>query len=294
MEKLPQGLKTRFAPSYGLPASRSCCLRNLCLGARAARGRDVLIRIEDHDQQRSRPEFTASIREDLHWLGFESSEPYVQQSQHFERYEQAVPKLSSHVYRCRCSRKEILERNPKASSAGELCYDGHCHALNEGPNLRVRMPDGDIAFDDFVLGPTRQNPALQCGDLLIQDREGQWTYNFAAAVDDVEEDIGLIIRGQDIFPSTARQIVLHRLLGRVESPYFVHHPLIWADSEKKLSKRDHSTSIEQWRKSGLSAGDILGRAAFLVGLQSVDRPLAQREITELFAIEPASKQETRP
>ena len=81
-------------------------------------------------------------------------------------------------------------------------------------------------FDDLVHGPQQQRPADQCGDLLVRDREGNWTYQFAAAVDDLAQAVTLVIRGDDLRRSTGRQIQLARLLGRTEPPRFLHHPLV--------------------------------------------------------------------
>ncbi|RYZ55766.1 MAG: hypothetical protein EOP07_13570, partial [Proteobacteria bacterium] len=186
----------------------------------------------------------------------------------------------SQTYRCDCSRKEILARSPQ--HAGELCYDGHCRSLDHGPNIRLRLRDESISFVDGISGEQEQNPAQQCGDLLLKDRDGFWTYNFAVAVDDFHEDINLIIRGQDILSATARQIELRRILGGDDKVLYLHHPLIWADDSKKLSKRDHSTSIGQWRDQGLSAAAIIGKAAFQVGLIDRDEALDVNDLEALF------------
>lgn len=290
ISNLPRGLRTRFAPSpTGYLHLGHVASAIYVWGIARKAGAEILLRIEDHDQGRVRPQYEESILEDLAWLGFHADigvtskapSPY-RQSDHWSRYEKALTKLGPDIYSCVCSRREILERNPLSSVSQELLYDGHCRGRKEGPNLRLTIDTRSVTFDDLCLGEQTQTPSEQCGDLLLRDREGQWTYNFAVAIDDKEEDISLIIRGQDILPSTGRQILLQEKLGAKSRPFYFHHPLIWADKDKKLSKRDSSTSIAQWRSGGLSAEDIIGKAAFQVGLRAKDEPLSAKDVEELF------------
>lgn len=291
ISELPRGLRTRFAPSptghlhLGHVASAI-----YVWGLARLVGAEVILRMEDHDQGRCRKSYEESILRDLEWLGFEPDEGVssldtsrFRQSDHFERYAKALQFLAKDSYFCGCSRKEILDRNIHSSHASELHYDGHCRSRNEGPNIRLRFDERVVRFDDHFLGLQEQIPSRQCGDVLLKDRDGQWTYNFAVAVDDAEEDIGLIIRGQDILASTGRQIILREKLGDPSSVDYLHHPLIWAEPNKKLSKRDHATSIDQWKQSGLSAEAILGKAAFQVGLMPLESPISVKDIGGLFA-----------
>ena len=124
------------------------------------------------------------------------------------------------------------------------------------------------------LGDFSENPKLQCGDFPIRDREGQWTYQFAVCVDDIEDGISHIVRGEDIRSSTARQIALMRLLGRETPPLYLHHPLIVDPAGKKLSKRERAHSIRQDRDAGISPEILLGRVCHKAGLQGTDTPLS--------------------
>jgi glutamyl/glutaminyl-tRNA synthetase len=290
MSRLPRGLKTRFAPSpTGYLHLGHVASAIYVWGLARLAGAEIILRIEDHDQARSRQPFEASILADLNWLGFkadrgvssEESSPY-RQSDHFERYASALETLGRDIYRCHCSRKDIQERDPYAMASGELRYDGHCRAIDKGPNVRLRIPERLMVFNDELLGHQRQSPVQQCGDLLLKDRDGFWTYNFAVCVDDVADDIGLIIRGQDILAATGRQIYLREKLGGRSAMIHVHHPLIYARPDHKLSKRDHATSIAQWRASGCEAEDVIGKAAFQVGLISEERPLSVSDLEALF------------
>lgn len=247
-------------------------------GIAGARGGRVLLRIEDHDRIRSRPEYEAAILEDLEWLGFGPASSYERQSDHDEIYERALAGLrrSHHVYACDCSRKEI---------GGER-YRGRCRsrgiAEGHGRGLRVEMPPGLERFVDGILGPQQQDPAEQCGDLLLRDRDGHWTYQFAVTVDDTRQGITDVIRGADLLSSTGRQIRLARMLGRSEPPSFHHHPLLVNASGEKLSKSSGDTGVRELRARGVSADEVIGRAARAAGLIDTMRPIPAGEVGQLF------------
>jgi len=213
----------------------------------------VLLRIEDHDRQRSRLEYEADILEDLEWLGFVADGPLVRQSERDAIYEAALDTLRRRglVYACSCSRSDIPGQ----------CYPGTCALRNlpesPGLGLRIRLDDAIERFDDLRLGPQEQRPSLQCGDLLAKDRDGNWTYQFAATVDDWRQDVNLVVRGEDLLDSTGRQIQLARLLGRGEPPVFLHHPLIMKSPTQKLSKSDRDTGVRDLRARGWSAEQVM-------------------------------------
>jgi len=212
------------------------------------------------------------------------------QSDHPERYERALARLAQteNVFPCTCSRKQIAEDSPKPNQDGERRYSGRCRyagtvksnlphhgdnparvdcpqqppqqdpptssaaqpAPKQPHGLRLQLAPGPETFNDAIQGPQTQDPHQQIGDLLLRDREGNWTYQFAVTVDDIEQGVNLIIRGEDLLPSTGRQIRLARLLGRTEPPEFHHHPVIRDADGQKLSKREHSTTLRDLRKSG--------------------------------------------
>lgn len=234
-------------------------------------GADVLLRIEDHDRERCRSEYDAGILEDLDWLGYKSPFPVVRQSERGAIYRDAVDLLARQglVYACNCSRKEIKARGGRreareATELTELRYGGRCRdrglALSDGVGWRVRMDPGVETFVDGILGPQDQEPSRQCGDLLIRDRLGNWTYQFVAAVDDYRQGIDLVIRGEDLLPSTGRQIRLARLLGRERPATFRHHPLIMKSPDQKLSKSDGDTGIRDLRARGWTVAQVKAAA----------------------------------
>ena len=229
-----------------------------------SRGARVLLRIEDHDRQRARSEFDASIREDLSWLGLQPDEEAPRQSERGSVYLEMVEELRRNglVYGCACSRQEISSQS--RTNPHELRYSGTCRDLNLGLDAgrawRVRMEPGTESFVDGTLGPRVQDPASQCGDVLIRDRLGNWTYQFAVAIDDYLQGVTHVIRGVDLLPSTGRQIRLARLAGRVTPAEFRHHGLLMRTPTQKLSKSHGDTGVRELRQKGWSAEEVMARA----------------------------------
>lgn len=263
----------RFAPSPTGYLHEGHLLSALYVWAAAKKWNlKIHLRIEDHDQGRARPEYIQSIFEDLSWFGFKWDSQSIQSARN-DIYTSALEKLKRQnlVYPCYCSRRQLEEENPK-SETGEIVYQGKCRTLNEiasdvPHNLRVVVPDKIIHWHDLRMGDFDENPKTQCGDFPIKDRDGQWTYQFAVCVDDIEEGITHVVRGEDIRSSTARQIALMQILGRREPPIYLHHALIVDASGKKLSKREKAHSLRQDIDAGISPEEILGRLCQKAGLQ---------------------------
>ena len=233
--------------------------------AARARGGRVLLRIEDHDRQRARPIFEAAIREDLAWLGFVPDDEAPRQSERDATYRAVLAGLDARglVYGCSCTRNDVAAASPPAGGT-EPRYPGTCRArgrgLEEGLGWRVRMDPGVERFDDELCGSQAQDPALQCGDLLVRDRLGNWTYQWAAAVDDHLQQVTHVIRGRDLLVSTGRQIRLARLAGRIAPAVFRHHALIMRTPTQKLSKSDHATGVRDLRAAGWSPEAVIAAA----------------------------------
>ena len=259
-------------------------------GITRARGGRVLLRIEDHDRQRCRPEFDAAILEDLKWLGFEFDAPLVRQSDRGAVYDRALDRLRARglVYACDCSRAKIAALS--SLEGDELRYPGTCahKELPEAPGLglRVRLAPSVERFIDLRHGRQEQRPSEQCGDLLARDRDGHWTYQFAATVDDLEQEVTLVIRGDDLLPSTGRQIQLARMLGRSRPPLFLHHALIMKSAQQKLSKSDRDTGVRELRAQGWTAADLIGQVAARAGLIEKARPIEAREAKAIIRLPP--------
>lgn len=245
-------------------------------GLARSHGGRVLLRVEDHDRARCRPEFERGLLEDLEWLGFvpdaepRTGAPWTRQSDREALYRAALDRLTAAgaVYVCDCTRRAIVGR-AGVRPGEEPRYPGTCaeRALpsDAAPMRRIRLPRREIDFDDLLLGPQRQVPAEQCGDLLARDRDGNWTYQFAVAVDDLEQGIDMVVRGEDLLASTGRQLQLAALLGRATPPRFLHHPLVYRPDGAKLSKAARDTSVADLRRDGWSAEAVLVAAAAAVG-----------------------------
>lgn len=264
---------TRFAPSPTGYLHLGHVANALWVwGVADALGGRVLLRIEDHDRGRCRPEYERALLEDLEWLGLRPHLGPVRQSDAGPAYAEALASLERRglVYACDCSRKVI------AGDAGDVAneeprYPGRCRerglAPGPGRGLRLRLGPGVERFTDALLGEQRQEPSAQCGDLLLRDRNGNWTYQFAVVVDDLRQGIDLVIRGRDLLSSTGRQIALARLLGRERPPVFLHHPLIYRPDGAKLSKAAGDPGVRDLRAAGATPVEVLGRAAELVELR---------------------------
>jgi len=236
----------------------------------AARERDgqVLLRIEDHDRQRSRLEYENAIIEDLTWLGFRPDGDRVRQSERGHIYSKALQRLIDRelVYGCTCTRAEI-QGSGIGDQGSEPRYANTCRdkniPLSNDVGWRLIMEPGVERFFDEILGPQEQDPSAQCGDLLVRDRLGNWTYQYAVTVDDYVQRVTDVIRGEDLLSSTGRQIRLARLLGRETPPRFWHHRLMMKSPSQKLSKSSHDTGVRDLRASGWTREQVLEKAANL-------------------------------
>lgn len=295
---LAAGWRTRFAPAPTGYLHLGHVVNAIYVWgvARANDGR-VVLRVEDHDRSRCRPEYERALLDDLDWLGFVPDEgPTAEfragttsrrQSDNEWRYAAAITALELRglVYVCRCSRADVA-RLVSDQPNEEMRYPGTCRdaALPPDASLqrRVRLDGPGERFFDLLMGPQEQLPSAQCGDLLVRDRLGQWTYQFAVTVDDLEQDIDVAIRGEDLLPSTGRQRALARLLGRRRPLHFLHHPLVRKPDGEKLSKSAGDTGVRELRDAGRTAAEVLGEAAYRAGLLARPRPLAQDDIAGLF------------
>jgi glutamyl-Q tRNA(Asp) synthetase len=238
------------------------------------RGGEVLLRIEDHDRDRCRPEYEVALLDDLDWLGFvadhyptsafRAGRCESRQSDRHAIYADAASDLRARglLYACRCSRRDVAAGIDL--TAAEARYPGTCRSLNlpfDGEvGWRVRLPEDEVRFEDRWLGLQVQRPAFQCGDLLIRDRRANWTYQFVVTVDDFRQAITDVIRGRDLLSSTGRQILLGQLLGRTTPAAFAHHELIMKAPAQKLSKSDGDTGVRDLRAAGWKREEVLTAA----------------------------------
>ena len=280
---LPAAATTRFAPApTGFLHLGHLANALYVWGVGRASGGRVLLRIEDHDRQRSRPAFETALLDDLDALGLAADEPSTKalragpsdhrQSDCGPVYAAALDGLRERglAYACDCARTTFatFEATRGRSWSGPGCPGG-CRARGlaegDGIGVRVALGAGQEAWTDLLVGPISDDPVAG-GDLLVRDRHGNWTYGFCVVVDDLRHGVNLVIRGRDLLGSTASQIRLGRLLGREGPPAFLHHGLIRRPDGSKLSKADGDTSVRSLLAAGRTPAELLGEAAAAVGL----------------------------
>ncbi len=252
-----------------------------------------LLRIEDTDKKRSTPEAIQVILDGLGWLDLLPDEEPVYQSKRIEHHIVAAQKMleDGYAYRCFCTHEEIETRR-KAS--GGYMYDRHCLNLAEAAikqkladdikfAVRIKVPDGEVAFDDGVHGETRVS-CSEIDDFILLRRNGTPTYMLAVVVDDADMGITNIIRGDDHLSNTPKQILIYRALGW-EIPKFAHVPLILGKDRKRLSKRHGATSITEYRDAGYLPEAMINFLGLLGWSPGDDREIiSRRELIELFDI----------
>ena len=244
--------------------------------AREAHG-TLLLRNDDLDMQRSRPEFYRAMLEDLAWFGIRWHEgpdiggpfaPYSE-SERREYYLAAWRKLldGGFIYPCKCSRKDLAQAvsAPQDNDDDEPIYPGTCRpsgpvprdlASPAGVNWRFRVPDGEaVEFQDRHFGAQRFVAGSDFGDFLIWNRDDVPAYQLACAADDAGMHITEVVRGADLLRSTARQILLYRALG-LEPPTWYHCPLIMDENGYRLAKRHDALSIRALREQGKTPEDV--------------------------------------
>ncbi|MEX2380790.1 MAG: tRNA glutamyl-Q(34) synthetase GluQRS [Opitutales bacterium] len=243
----------------------------------------LVLRNDDLDSERCKPQFVAAMFEDLAWCGLDWEEgpdrggPYgpYNQSERYEYYRDAWRKLAREgwIYPCTCSRKNIMAVvSAPHEGDEELIYPGTCrpsskHAVwNRKPlenvNWRFRVPDGEtVTFVDGCVGERSFVAGRDFGDFVLWRKDGVASYQLASVVDDALMNIGEVVRGCDLLLSTARQILLFRALGW-KIPAFYHCPLVKDERGERLAKRSPSWSLKALRESG-SSPEILFDADFL-------------------------------
>ena len=265
-----------------------------------SRGGRWILRIEDLDPQRSKPEHALMIEDDLRWLGLEWDEgglegegpngPYVQSRRH-HLYEDALQKLKATglCYPCTCTRADILATQAPHESDGRVVYKGTCrpplmpspYIDRRGSAVRLMVPDEDIFVSVRIKGQQTVILARHCGDFIVRRGDGAWSYQLAVVVDDALMGVTEVMRGDDLLLSAAQQIYLYRLLG-FAPPQFAHVPLVCNEQGIRLSKRDSSLSMEYLRQHH-TPEEVLGMAAHRARLIPTPSPVSLSELLQLKA-----------
>ncbi|SDD26161.1 tRNA glutamyl-Q(34) synthetase GluQRS [Belnapia rosea] len=275
---------TRFAPSpTGLLHLGHAHSALAAWGAARRVGGRFLLRIEDIDGTRCRPEFTAAILEDLAWLGLDWDGDVRVQSVHMPEYRAALARLSARglLYPCFCTRAEIAREIAAAGQAphgpdGPL-YPGTCRRL--APEIRaariaaaepyalrldmaaaLALAPADLSFEEVGEGRLRCDPA-QFGDAVLARKEVPASYHLCVTHDDALQGVTLVTRGVDLKPATHLHRLLQVLMGWPE-PRYAHHPLLTDASGRRLAKRDGAPSLRALRERGLSPAEVRTLAGF--------------------------------
>ena len=257
------------------------------------RGGGMRLRLEDLDRSRCRPEHIRRSLLDLEWLGLDWDGEPLYQSQRLDALREAAERLEriGAAYRCVCTRAD-LEQAAQAPQRGvtELRYPGTCRPRapaqrsSEPPTtqsaLRLRVPEGQLSFVDGLAGPQSVDVSADVGDFVILSRSGLPAYQLAVVVDDAEQGVNEVFRGDDLLSSTARQLLVSRALGLPEPRWF-HVPLVLDAQGRRLAKRADDLSLETIREAGVDARALVAWVARSAGLEVPDR-LTARELCTTY------------
>lgn len=238
----------------------------------AAAGGELLLRNDDLDRDRCRPEFVEAMREDLAWLGLRWREPMISQSARLPAYRAALERLHAAglVFPCTRSRRDVLDAAGAPHEGGvddEPVYPAAFRppagtpppplGPSLGVNWRFRVPDGEeIVFNDGRLGRQAAVAGRDFGDFLVWRRDDTPSYQLACAVDDAEFGLTEVVRGEDLIRSTFRQILLLRALGGREPAYY-HAPLLRDDRGTRLAKRHDALALRALRAAGRTPDELI-------------------------------------
>ncbi len=264
--------------------------------AARAQGGQVVLRIEDIDSPRIKPGAAEQAVDDLRWLGLDWDEGPIVQTQRLPLYEAALEKLKALelVYPCTCSRTDVEQ----AASAPHLehegpVYPGTCagRSAADAAGLpdqsfcwRFRVPETTPAFDDGFRGQTAIDLRQLGGDFVVWKSSGTPAYQLAVVVDDAAQGISEVIRGDDLVPSTPRQLLLYQALSW-PAPRFTHVPLVVGPDGRRLAKRHGDTRLSSLRAAGVSPAALVGLLAWSCGWSAEPEPIAARDLIGRFDLQ---------
>jgi glutamyl-Q tRNA(Asp) synthetase len=256
---------TRFAPS---PSGRLHLGHAFSAAVGHARAQQAvghfLLRIEDLDQTRCRPDFVEGIAEDLRWLGLDWRDPVLVQSRRTDAYAAALDELRARrlAYACFCTRADIAQSLTAPHGDAATSYPGTCRDLPDHPERRAAAPhcwrlNSRMALDlaglpSWIEADDRRftAAAAEIGDAILARKDAPASYHLACVVDDSASGVTLVVRGADLRASTPIQRLLQKLLGLPE-PGYLHHPLVTHESGRRLAKRDLAPTLATMRESGI-------------------------------------------
>jgi glutamyl-tRNA synthetase len=260
-------------------------------------GGEFLLRVEDLDTARSRPELTDALLADLAWLGLGFDGVPIFQSRRLELYRAAFERLraAGRVYPCFCTRSEIARAvsAPHGPADDGPRYPGTCLGLSSEecaekartrpPAWRFRPHQGRTKVHDLLHGTFVQDVAREVGDFVVLRNDGVPSYQLAVVVDDADTGVTHVLRGDDLLGSTPRQVQLSEALG-LPVPIYAHVPLLLGPDGKRLAKRAGTPSVAELRERGIAPERLVGLLAGWAGLGD-GQPVGLRELILRFALE---------
>lgn len=259
-----------------------------------SQGGTIVLRIEDLDRERSKAEYITAVQRDFELLGLTWDQGPFFQHDRDEVYLEAFSALERKglVYPCFCTRADLHAAS--APHRGEkFVYPGTCRGLTaeqiteksmrRAPAQRLRVPDAAYSFEDMVQGRYEQNLAHDCGDFLIRRSDQAFAYQLAVVVDDAAQGVTSIVRGVDLLCSTPQQLYLQELLG-LDHPRYAHIPLLVAEKNRRLSKRDHDAGIEELLARFKTPEAIIGHIAGICGLAPTCDPATPEQLLATFDV----------
>jgi glutamyl-tRNA synthetase len=232
--------------------------------------------VEDLDQPRVKPGVVERMIDELRWLGFDWDGPVEVQSARRARYRAVFERLRGRIFPCRCTRAELAaaQSAPHEGDA-EPRYPGTCRGFGgEGLCWRLRVEPGPVDFEDRLFGPQSIDVGAAVGDFVVAKTPEQPAYQLAVVADDLDQGVTEVVRGDDLIPSTARQILVHRALGAAP-PAYGHVPLVVGPDGRRLAKRHGDARIATLRERGVPARRITGVLAAWSGLGAGDASPAE-------------------
>lgn len=259
-----------------------------------SQGGTIVLRIEDLDRDRSKAEYISAVQRDFELLGLTWDHGPFFQHDRDEAYLEAFSALEREglVYPCFCTRADLHAAS--APHRGEkFVYPGTCcgltaeqiaeKSLRRAPAQRLHVPDAAYSFEDMVQGRYEQNLAHDCGDFLIRRSDQAFAYQLAVVVDDAAQGVTSIVRGVDLLCSTPQQLYLQELLG-LDHPRYAHIPLLVAEKNRRLSKRDHDAGIEELLVRFKTPEAIIGHIAGICGLAPTCDPATPEQLLATFDV----------
>jgi len=229
------------------------------------------MRIEDLDTPRVKPGVVEKMLDDLRWLGFDWDGEVAVQSERRAYYREIHAKLARFIYPCRCTRAELAAAQSAPHEGDpEPRYPGTCRSnRGEGISWRLRVDSGRVEFDDLLFSRQAVDVEGTVGDFVVAKTPEQPAYQLAVVADDMAQGVTEVVRGDDLIPSTGRQILLYRALG-ASPPAYGHVPLVVGPDGKRLAKRHGDARIATLRAAGVPPERIVGTLAEWSGLGGGD------------------------